>query len=148
MRKLIKINKDNWSNFYDDATQRMFGCEPEMLINFTPYINLFVFDYGRLKQNIHFYVGCELTPAKVEDRDRDIVDTVSHAYMNFSLSEENLQSDGTDENSFILEGKPELDEVHFFRNESDLYSFFMSEAALLGLRVSEGCKEDMECRVY
>lgn len=144
-RKIVKIDNKSWSDYFDDATKRMFGCEPELLLHFTPFIQLYVFDYGRLNQFKHFFAGCELTQAKVEEKGGDIVDNVSHVYMKFGLSESTLKEEG--DNLYYLEDDSVSDEVHVFYNETDSKSIFLSEELILGMRVKEEYKEDMECRL-
>lgn len=146
-RRIIKLNNKNWLNYFGDATKRMFGCEPEMLINFAPFIQLYVFDYGRLEQNKHYFKGCDLLPAKIVDKDGDIIEIANHVYMNFSLDIDEIEKEELDENLFLLKNKPELDEIHLFYNPSDPFSFYISEELITGMRVTDDYKEDMECRL-
>lgn len=142
---VIKISKQNWSQFYKDATKAMFGCEPEVLMDFTPALDLYVFDYGSLSQHVSYFVGCELIKAKVEDKDGDIVKNVQHVYMNNSLGDADLIA--IDEHRFELNDKSAFSDFHFFFNKDDIYSIYISEEAIMGMRVKEKMKEDMECRM-
>ncbi|WP_139314975.1 hypothetical protein [Saccharicrinis aurantiacus] len=142
-RRLIKITAHNWENYFADATRRALRCEPELLIDHTPAINLYLFDYGRTSKYIHYFVGCELRPAEVETRANSMVSNVRHVHINHALP---TDTRAIDENLFEFDNHFDLDEVHLFYAPSDIYSFYISEEAIKGMRLSEDSMDDMECR--
>ncbi len=91
--KLHRLDAQNWTEYFNDATQNMICQDPDMILSTNPVLELYLVQYGsdqKMNRLANSLKGCSLQEAVMEGHNPEKERHYAKVVLHHALNRENL----------------------------------------------------------